>query len=402
MLGYKDLTGKVWADDDYFSSDTNVTLFEHIEFREPHPFGIEATDDSHILKSQRWSTNSFSYSFSNLAPGKYMVRLFWAELDNDNFVLFNGNIDHKQVKGVGVRVFSVSANGRLMIPRVDIFQSVGPYSQLTKEFWVNVQDDGILRLEFNKLIGNPMIQGIEIISENRVVPNQMLAPSAKQGLVSLFYNYSDYSSLSTESSEIEMPDGGSFTRSASQTEITEYINIPSAVGPVRSSSFAQRFAMQSIGYLRIPHPGNYLFTLESNDASQLWIWTDQIKEHEPQFIENRGDYKGSQQSMNVTFSKAAFYPIRLQYYQSGIYSRLKLYWMTPSDDQSRFSTRDNMGHIIPPQFFSHDQEDLLQAITQDWSTDGRTSSDATRTSSLDKYLSSLIITLLTLISCVLS
>ncbi len=281
--GYKDSRGKVWSNDMYYSSNTNVESFFNLQFLEPHPYGIEGTHDQQILLTERSSSSSFYYQFPNIAPGRYLVRLYWAELHNSNFVLFAGYDQPRTLRGVGVRVFSVSINHQPMISNVDVFQSVGPYAQMMREIWVNVASEGYIRLDFGKIVDSPMIHAIEIVREMDVVPQQQLPAGRKQGLVSLFYDYRGYHENPIQT----MPDGGEFRRPISLVEISDYYSNPTFFGLFRSSPLVEQFAVKVNAYIRIPVAGRYVFTLESNDGSQMWIWTTENKQRStPVYINN--------------------------------------------------------------------------------------------------------------------
>jgi len=86
-----------------------------------------------------------------LTSGTYEVRLFFAETP------YAGG-----VKTVGARVFSVAMEGSTVLTNYDIYGSVG-MGAAKKVFQVTVTD-GVLNINFIPVVGNPQVNGIEIIS----------------------------------------------------------------------------------------------------------------------------------------------------------------------------------------------------------------------------------------------
>ena len=86
-----------------------------------------------------------------VTSGTYEVRLFFAETP------YAGG-----VKTAGARVFSIAMEGNTVLTNYDIYGSVG-MGAAKKVFQVMVTD-GVLNMNFIPVIGNPQVNGIEIIS----------------------------------------------------------------------------------------------------------------------------------------------------------------------------------------------------------------------------------------------
>lgn len=86
-----DKRGKTWAKDQYYVDPTIVDRFDNKPWvpLEPHPYGIDGTYDQTILLTERYYSGSFSYIFPNVPRGKYLVRLYWAELYEGNLILYD-------------------------------------------------------------------------------------------------------------------------------------------------------------------------------------------------------------------------------------------------------------------------------------------------------------------------
>ncbi|WP_028979427.1 malectin domain-containing carbohydrate-binding protein [Sporocytophaga myxococcoides] len=114
--------------------------------------GINTTGAPNVLfGSNRYDLpfgGELSYNFP-LSNGIYRLSLFFAE----------------KVPGVtqtGVRIFDVNVEGKEVLSNYDIFASAG-FNADKKNFYVKVTD-GVLDVDFIRNIGNPQVNGIEIVS----------------------------------------------------------------------------------------------------------------------------------------------------------------------------------------------------------------------------------------------
>ncbi|HEY9049264.1 MAG TPA: PKD domain-containing protein [Ohtaekwangia sp.] len=83
--------------------------------------------------------------------GTYQVNLYFAETP------YAGG-----VKAAGARVFHINAEGTRQLSNIDIYAEVG-MNALKKQFQVTVTD-GTLDLDFVRSVGNPQVNGIEIVA----------------------------------------------------------------------------------------------------------------------------------------------------------------------------------------------------------------------------------------------
>ncbi len=131
----------------------------------PSPVVIDATHPSlsaevpdELFRSGRYGQpggDDMSYSFS-VAPGLYEVRLLFAE------TLLLG-------QGVGNRVFDVRIEGATVLASYDIFADVGGYAGVAKTFSVATVD-GAIDISFVGRVQNPVVRGIEILSQQTSMP----------------------------------------------------------------------------------------------------------------------------------------------------------------------------------------------------------------------------------------
>ncbi len=105
-----------------------------------------------LFSSERWSESSLSW-WIPVEPGDYEVKLYFAEI-------WSGAMMR------GGRVFNVDVEG-MRVNNLDVFAEAGGDTALVKTFPVN--SDGILNITLEKVIQNPAIKGIEIISVDHLV-----------------------------------------------------------------------------------------------------------------------------------------------------------------------------------------------------------------------------------------
>ena len=83
--------------------------------------------------------------------GNYLVRLHFAENNTWTF-------------GVGLRVFSVQAEGSTAISNLDVYAAAGARTALVRSFSTTVTD-GQLNLGFMHGVEDPFVNGIEILAQ---------------------------------------------------------------------------------------------------------------------------------------------------------------------------------------------------------------------------------------------
>ncbi|XP_047959009.1 kinesin-like protein KIN-14R [Salvia hispanica] len=109
-------------------------------------FISEGGDCSFVYQSAR--LGNFSYSFENFPTGDYFIDLHFSEIINVN-------------GPKGMRVFNVFMQDEKILSEFDIFSIVGfnkPLQVIGAR--AAVKDDGILRLRFEGVFGNPIVSGI--------------------------------------------------------------------------------------------------------------------------------------------------------------------------------------------------------------------------------------------------
>lgn len=139
---FTDFQGHGWVGDE-------ITQFYSPSNKGGTSGAIQGTFEDIIYQTDRWSSDPDGFRYDiPVADGSYEVILHFAE------VYLKG-----QYKGS--RVFNVSLEDKVTFPFVDIFNEVGGFKALTKESTTTVRD-GVLSIQFTKIIQNPKICGIEI------------------------------------------------------------------------------------------------------------------------------------------------------------------------------------------------------------------------------------------------
>jgi hypothetical protein len=155
---FKDQNGNVWTGDQYFSGGTMTEL--------PNQY-IDRTRDPQLYLTLRAGT--FSYNIP-LKPGTYEMRLHFAETTYSPTSTLGG--------GENSRVFDIRLNGQLLLTQFDIVADAGANTADIRVFKdVHPGPDGMLRLDFSGVIGQPILNAIEIVPglPHRLHPIRMVA-----------------------------------------------------------------------------------------------------------------------------------------------------------------------------------------------------------------------------------
>ena len=124
---------------------------------------MAGTDDPGLYLTQRSGSGpgkrrGFAYAIPVEESGVYMVRLYFAEP-------YWGAPGGPEAD-VGRRVFSVTAEGEILLEDLDVYAEVGELTALVKQAEVEVQD-GELNLSFAASEGEPIIAAIEVLQPAR-------------------------------------------------------------------------------------------------------------------------------------------------------------------------------------------------------------------------------------------
>jgi hypothetical protein len=140
-----------WNSDRYFEGGSALNWSGDLE--------VVGTDDPGLYLTQRSGSGpgkrrGFAYAIPVDESGVYMVRLYFAE----PYWGAPGGPEGD----VGRRVFSVTAEGEMLLEDFDVFAEVGELTALVKQAEVEVQD-GELNLSFAASEGEPIVAAIEVL-----------------------------------------------------------------------------------------------------------------------------------------------------------------------------------------------------------------------------------------------
>jgi hypothetical protein len=144
-----------WNSDRYFEGGSALNWSGSLD--------VAGTDDADLYLTQRSGSGpgkrrGFAYAIPVDESGVYMVRLYFAEP-------YWGSPGGPE-GDVGRRVFSVMAEGEILIEDLDIFAEVGELTALIKQAEVDVQD-GELNLSFTAVEGEPIVAAVEVLQPAR-------------------------------------------------------------------------------------------------------------------------------------------------------------------------------------------------------------------------------------------
>jgi hypothetical protein len=140
-----------WSNDRFFDGGNALNWSGNLE--------VAGTDDDQVYLTQRSGSGpgrkrGFSYAIPIDGNGPVQVRLYFAEP-------YWGSPEGPE-GSAGRRVFSVSAEGQIVLQDLDVYDEAGALTALVKQFEVDVED-GELNLNFVASEGEPIVAGIEVL-----------------------------------------------------------------------------------------------------------------------------------------------------------------------------------------------------------------------------------------------
>jgi hypothetical protein len=144
-----------WSSDRYFEGGSALNWSGSLD--------VAGTNDPDLYLTQRSGSGpgkrrGFAYAIPVDENGVYMVRLYFAE----PYWGSPGGPEGDE----GRRVFSVTAEGEILIEDLDIYAEVGELTALVKQAEVDIQD-GELNLSFTAVEGEPIVAAVEVLQPAR-------------------------------------------------------------------------------------------------------------------------------------------------------------------------------------------------------------------------------------------
>src|ERR1043166_891267 len=117
--------------------------------------------------------------------------------------------------------------------------------------------------------------------------------------------------------------------------VDKTINFESTQEGFHGTQLIDFFYVRWTGKIRIPKDGNYIFTLESDDGSRLFIDGKQI-------IDHNGLHAMEEKSGDAEL-KAGDHPLKVEFFENDVDAGCKLFWKQPGEARE----------IIPAGVLSH-------------------------------------------------
>lgn len=122
---------------------------------------ITSTEHDPIFQTQRVGIEQFRL---DLTDGQYAVYLYWAELESDkNTEALAYNLGQDILsEDAGPRTFNVKINSIMQLDNFDISSHIGAETAIVKKFIVNANNNEGLKIEFDAIEGNPVLNAIRV------------------------------------------------------------------------------------------------------------------------------------------------------------------------------------------------------------------------------------------------
>lgn len=129
------------------------------------PYGakqsILGTLNDPIYQTQLIGIEQFRF---DVPPGVYELKLHFAELEGSKtkHLPYDLSENSKDVHNLTNRIFSVTINDKKIIDKIDLLGQYGEYRAVKVKAEVNVKDGEPLIVDFKKIVGEPVLNAIEI------------------------------------------------------------------------------------------------------------------------------------------------------------------------------------------------------------------------------------------------
>lgn len=141
-----------YSADQFFEGGTPYTARARVDTQD-----VANAPPPAVYDTQRYG--NFTYSFPTLNPGAvYTVRLHFAET-----YFVKATPSRADSSQAGQRVFLVMINHKVVLDRFDILATVSANHAIVKEFTTTADTSGKIKIVFQSLVENAMINAIEII-----------------------------------------------------------------------------------------------------------------------------------------------------------------------------------------------------------------------------------------------
>ncbi|MFY0606460.1 MAG: DUF4982 domain-containing protein [Cyclobacteriaceae bacterium] len=166
---YDEKTGQAWGIDRPYTEGSWGSVggepYRRTSRRPQHPYGtnqpIKGTYCDPVYQTQLIGLEAYRF---DVPPGQYDIKLHFAELEGSNakhlpYDLADGEESSTEATS---RTFSVIINGQPILQKLDILNEYGEYRAVKFKTEVYVGQEGSIVISFDKSIGEPILNAIEI------------------------------------------------------------------------------------------------------------------------------------------------------------------------------------------------------------------------------------------------
>lgn len=131
----------------------------------PNSFDIANTNNPSLFRTHR-SSRSFAYILDGLIPGQAVgVEMGWAEIWTDNCA-------------IGKRVMSISVNGEIVNPAMDVYKEVGCEAAYIQKYTTHVDSEGKVVVLLSASVENAMLSYLRLTEPTSEIASLVLDAGA--------------------------------------------------------------------------------------------------------------------------------------------------------------------------------------------------------------------------------
>jgi hypothetical protein len=109
-------------------------------------------------------------------------------------------------------------------------------------------------------------------------------------------------------------------------------------GKVLTSDYTDLVGAFIDGFVHLPKPGKYLFTIQHNDGVRFFLGGKKIYENPGVTADVFSPH------LEITISEGGWYPLSMIYFEKRNTATLELYWQPPGEEDFKFVPAANLGH----------------------------------------------------------
>jgi len=116
------------------------------------------------------------------------------------------------------------------------------------------------------------------------------------------------------------------------------LNYDVGAGKVLTSDNTDLIGALIDGFIKLPKPGDYKFTIQHNDGVRFFLAGKKIYENPGVTADVFSPH------LEIKVTEAGWYPLSMVYFEKRNTATLELYWQGPDDDDFKFVPAENFAH----------------------------------------------------------